>query len=139
MLLAAFTSSPWLDMAKNSLDTYYTHLNGEHAPFPMMDELCGYIDSVTDQSDKIAVYGSWDYAYLRCNRLPASKYSYQSPISDIKPEILDEFYDEVSLKRPKVFIVAKPDNRVFNFLNNHGYKEKHLSDAVSVRVFYTNP
>ncbi|MBQ6149828.1 glycosyltransferase [Candidatus Saccharibacteria bacterium] len=138
LFLTVLTANTWLDMTKNSIDTYQTYLDNKQTLYVAMDELCGYIDTTTHPSDKIAVYGSWNYAYLRCNRLPISKYSYQSPISDIKPEILDEFYDEISLKRPKIFIVAKPDNNVFTFLNNNGYKEKLLQNNASFRVFYTN-
>ena len=57
--------------------------------------------------------------------MPASRYSYQFPISEVRPSIQDEFFEDVIKNRPKVFIVqgGYVKERAIEFLDTHNYKE----------------
>lgn len=127
LFLTSLVFNVWLGFLKNSIDVYYKRNEIKNGPEDTA-QICKYIDENTTVSDKITVYGNWNNVYIKCNRLPASKYSYQFPISDINPSILDEFFGEISLKRPKIFVLehSYTNQRVLDFLNENGYIEKPL-------------
>lgn len=100
-----------------------------------------YVTSNTDKDDRITVFGNCDYIYVLSKRLPASKYSYQFPIGQVYPAIMDEFYGELDKFVPKLFVVNKQrisadrigkkqyaitQQRLIGFLSRHGY---HKVDA----------
>lgn len=93
-------------------------------------KVCEDVEQITEANDKIVVYGNWNEVYVRCNRLPASKYSYQFPISDIRSSILDEFYNDVEVSRPKVFVIQPgfADERVLSYLESNDYVEERQGE-----------
>lgn len=125
LFLVSLTFSTWLEVLKRDKSSFdKVVLN--HETIGMVDEVCEVIERYTDVSDRITVYGNWNYVYLRCNRLPASKYSYQFPISEVKREIGVEYFEEIEVNKPKVFIVQPgyDDEKVSDFLKNHDYVEE---------------
>ncbi len=101
------------------------------------DEICIMVDDFTDKSDRIVVYGNWNYIYRHCDRLPASRYSYQYPIGDIDPSIADEFFDEVLEKKPKIFVIQPGyyDGRVSKFLEQNDYDKVWAEDESGALVY----
>lgn len=63
------------------------------------------IEDHTEKEDKIAVYGNWDIIYVLSNRIHATKYSYQFPIGQVMPEIMDEYISELQKEQPKAIVV----------------------------------
>ena len=108
----------------------------------LVSEVCAQVEKYTNPSDKIAVYGNWNYIYLRCNRLPISKYSYQFPIGRIKTGIMDEYFDEIARSMPKVFVVqgngeVQPHDAGIaeNFLKNHNYVERWRDSNTNTAIY----
>ncbi|MBR5647943.1 glycosyltransferase [Candidatus Saccharibacteria bacterium] len=124
VFIVSLTYQAWFSTLSSVMSSFRNRREGE--PIPILAKTsCGVVEENTDEGDKIIVYGNLDYIYLRCNRLPASRYSFQYPIAEVRPSILDEFFNEVAKNQPKVFIVqgGYVDERVVSFLNGNGYKE----------------
>ncbi|MBR2586922.1 glycosyltransferase [Candidatus Saccharibacteria bacterium] len=122
LFLLAFPA--WKTTLRSAAISYSNRSVGE----PVANSIkaaCDYTNLKTSESDRIAVFGNRDYIYLRCNRLPASKYSYQYPISEVRPAILDEFFADISATRPKLFFVQAGYNtdRVLDYLKANDYEE----------------
>lgn len=144
LFLISLTSTSWLEVAKLSTEAFHREAKNIET-INVIDNICGYINEYTGPSDKISVYGNWNYIYLRCNRLPASKYSYQFPIGEIEPSIMNEYFDEIEMVKPKVFVEQitkwdekEPDNnseRVKEFVESNGYIEKQEEKTPGFRVY----
>ena len=125
LLLISVVYPAWLNTLKYTVNSFSHRQTGELVADSVLKP-CELIEQYTSTSDKIVVYGNRGYIYLRCNRLPASRYSYQFPIAAVRPKILEEFFDEVAEEKPKVFIVQAGyvDDGVLDFLNDNNYKEE---------------
>ncbi|MBQ3280054.1 glycosyltransferase [Candidatus Saccharibacteria bacterium] len=136
VFLISLTFGTWLEMANREVDTLNKKLRNPEA-VATTSEICKYVDKYTIASDKISVYGNWDYVYLRCNRLPASKYSYQFPIGEIDSTIMDEYFEEIKKNKPKVFVVQGIyyDETIKEFLGLHNYTEKWVEGNTGARVY----
>lgn len=127
---------PWVDMLKNTIESFDHRQIGE----PVAESLtkpCEIIESSTSPTDKISVYGNRNSIYLRCNRLPATKYSYQSPIGDVNPAILEEYFRELTDELPKIIVVQAKheDEKIRTFLNANNYNlewEEPIEDGTKV-------
>lgn len=107
----------------------YTGLNEQQI------ELRNAIESITSEDDKISVYGNYDYIYLLANRMHATRYSFQFPIGDVNPTILDEYFEQLAEEMPKVIIVTdtyKDNERINNFVNTYNYSWIYSSDNAIV-------
>ena len=124
VFLLSLTFSAWLKVSQSAVSSFLNRQEGE-AVAELVKKSCEYTEALTSSDDKIAVYGNRDYIYLRCHRLPASKYSYQFPIAAVKPAILTEFFTDISASKPKVFVVQEGyvSNEVQEYLIRNGYEE----------------
>ncbi|MEG1300329.1 MAG: hypothetical protein RSC93_06465 [Erysipelotrichaceae bacterium] len=68
------------------------------------DEISKYIQNNTSKNDTIIVMGNNAYLYYKSDRLPASKYFYQSPISNISKHISAKCISEIQSNMPSVII-----------------------------------
>lgn len=125
VVLLSLVYQDWLLVAGKFSDSVHGRGRDDSASDVVM-RICDDIGRITETDDRIAVYGNWNEIYIRCNRLPVSKYSYQFPISDIRPSILDEFYSDVEANRPKVFVIQPgfADERVLSYLEFGDYVEE---------------
>lgn len=125
VVLLSLVYQDWLLVAGKFSDSVHGRGRDDSASDVVM-RICDDIGRITETDDRIAVYGNWNEIYIRCNRLPVSKYSYQFPISEIRPSILDEFYSDVEANRPKVFVIQPgfTDERVLNYLEFGDYVEE---------------
>ena len=85
------------------------------------------IKEKTTENDKISVYGNLNIYYVLSNRMHATKYSFQYPIGEVLPSIMDEYFDQLGKEKAKLIIVSsnRYDNRIKEFLNNNNYKLIH--------------
>ena len=100
-----------------------------------IDEIVNYVDENTNEDDKILVTGNHNILYLKCDRLSASKYSYQSPIVNVRDQILIEFYDEINQEKPSVIIIPKGLEDYLDmqdFIAEHEYLEMLSNDQYTL-------
>ena len=88
-----------------------------------ISKVADIVKKETNDKDKISVYGSWDIIYLVSNRLHATKYSYQYPITKVSSEIENEYFEELDEEKPKVIVIQKKriDDRMKEFLDKNNY------------------
>lgn len=145
LFVISFTFTSWLEVVRLSTEALHRETKNMET-INTIDNICGYINKHTDRSDKISVYGNWNYIYLRCDRLPASKYSYQFPIGEIKPAIMEEYFDEIAVKKPRVFVVQverwnemdpeKNNKRVSEFIEANDYIEEKEEGVDGFKIFF---
>ena len=87
--------------------------------------ICGIIDEKVNENEPITVYGNWDIIYVLSNRKHATKYSYQFPIAEVNPEILDEYYEELSIDPPRCVVIqaGRYDERIHDYLIKYDYNK----------------
>lgn len=90
----------------------------------------------TEEDDKITVFGNWDIVYLLSGREPASKYSYQFPIGNVEPDIMEEYFQQINMTSPKAIVwqEAPEDMRMQDFIEKKDYKQVFSSEE-GVRIF----
>ena len=54
----------------------------------------------------------------------ATKYSFQFPIGNVIPKIMDEYFEQLECDKPKIIIVESKmyDARIKNYIENNNYK-----------------
>ena len=82
-----------------------------------------YVENNTDEDEAISVYGNWDIIYVLTRRKHATRYSYQFPIGEIAPEILDEYFEQLHNEQPNLIVISpeKLDDRMKEFLELNDY------------------
>lgn len=63
------------------------------------------VKEYTSANDTISVYGNWDMVYVYCERPHATKYSYQTAISRLAPDLFADYWKEMQEEQPKVIVV----------------------------------
>ncbi len=112
----------WLGLAE-SLPKIYSDRETEHTS-GVVNAVCRVIEENTSEEDRISVYGNWDIIYIRSGRVHATRYSYQYPIGDVMPGILDEYWEELERELPEVIVVqpGQYDRSMADFVTAHGYQ-----------------
>ncbi len=82
------------------------------------------IEENTEDSENISVYGNWDFIYILTNRKHATRYSYQFPISEVKPEIMEEYIRQMEEEQPPIVVVQAEckDDTISSFLEDNQYE-----------------
>ena len=124
---------------------YYLNRNGEQFD-ETIAEVCTTVSKLTSENDEISVYGTLDFIYVKTHRKHATQYSYQYPIGQIMPEIMDEYYEQLSNELPSVIVVSEyhKDDRILEFLKQNEYikvwpeniPEEEIGKVKSHYVFY---
>lgn len=99
-------------------------INGENIS-TNVNEICSTMDDYgIDEDEPISVYGNWDIIYVISKRPHATTYSYQFPIGEVMPSIMDEYMSQLEEELPAAIVVAagKYDDNISEFLGEHGYK-----------------
>ena len=89
-----------------------------------LQQVVDLVQRSTEENDSISVYGNWDIVYVLSKRKHATHYSYQFPISDIMPQIKEEYWMQLENELP-VLIVIQPgffDDDISSFLNSNDYE-----------------
>ena len=76
------------------------------------------------EDEPISVYGNWNIIYVLSKRPHATRYSYQFPIGQVMPSIMDEYMSQLKEEHPKAIVVApgKYDDNISKFLDENSYK-----------------
>ena len=95
-------------------------------------DICQALEENTSPTDPISVYGFFNHIYLICNRKSSTKYSYQTPISAVDPDILDDYYRELESHPPKAIVIYGPTayERMAEFLSLHNYEKIRPADII---------
>lgn len=82
------------------------------------------IEENTEDTEKISVYGNWNFIYILTNRSHATRYSYQFPISEVKPEIMEEYIEQMEEEQPPIVVVQAEckDDTISSFLEDNQYE-----------------
>jgi len=136
IVMVSLTYESWWEVANRGVMAIERRPRNEEI-IELVDNVCKIVEKNTNTDDKITVYGNWNLVYLRCNRLPASKYSYQFPIGDVNPDIMNEYYDDISLNRPKVFVVQShmSNDNLLEFLDINHYDKSWEENSEGVKVY----
>ncbi len=112
----------WFKLVE-SLPQIYSERETEHTS-EVVNAVCRMIEENTSAEDKISVYGNWDIIYIRSSRVHATKYSYQYPIGDVMPGILDAYWEELERELPEMIVVqqGRYDGSMSDFVMTHGYQ-----------------
>lgn len=111
----------WIPFISGLPEVY--SLRGEEKNSALVKEVCDVIRHNTHSDDKISVYGNWDIIYILSDRAHATKYSYQFPIGQVMPEIMQDYFDELREQLP-IVIVIQPgfyDDKIARFFYDNNY------------------
>jgi len=97
-----------------------------------IQEIVHLIDGCTNPGERIAVVGNYDLVYVMSKRLAVSRYSYQSPIAKVRPEIGKEFLQDLMTVRPRLVVRHRENAGVDEFLNRDGYREIYHGQTADV-------
>lgn len=117
-ILISISVSPWCNAVSSVIRDY---VNREETYRDNVQDIVELIVEYTDENDTITVWGNKNIFYLLSRRIPASKYSYQSPIAEVDNRIYEEYFEEINLNQPK-FIIITPSvdkGRMLEFLESH--------------------
>lgn len=81
------------------------------------------IDEHTSSDDAISVYGNWGFIYVISDRKHATRYSYQFPLDQVMPEIMEEYLKELHEEQPKLIVIQSGyfDDSIISFLTDNQY------------------
>ncbi|MBR2725559.1 hypothetical protein IKE97_02910 [Candidatus Saccharibacteria bacterium] len=89
-------------------------------------DVCKIVEENTNEDDKISVVGNWDLIYNKANRFSASKYSYQYNLFMVRPEIVDEYLNDLKNNKPKIIVIEPKrdpsETRILDFLEENHYE-----------------
>lgn len=121
-LLIALILPDWEDSVQNLTYAYDSKNRGKISM--TAGTVAEYVENNTTEDDCISVYGNWDIIYVLSNRKHATRYSYQYPIGDVRPEIMEEYFSQLAEVQPPVIVVQAEhfDNMIDNFLSENNYK-----------------
>lgn len=77
------------------------------------------------------MYGNWNIIYVLSNRVHATRYSYQFPIGQVMPEIMDEYMKDLQEELPKILVImsGKFDDNIHGFLDKNNYQLLYPSNV----------
>lgn len=88
-----------------------------------VQQISKIVKSKTNENDKISVYGNWNIIYVQSKRLPATKYSFQFPIGEVEPSIMNSYISQLGQELPKIIVVQKGkyNETIKTFLEKNNY------------------
>lgn len=103
-----------------------------------LEEIKEAVETYSDIGDTISVFGNKDIIYLLCDRMSASKYSFQFPIVQIRRNIYQEYLSDLERKMPKVIIIeseyAEEYEEIFKeWLEENNYRTIDERETIFVR------
>lgn len=90
-----------------------------------MNEICNILDeNGIGEDEAISVYGNWDLVYVMSTRPHATDYSYQFPIGEVMPSIMDDYMKQMQEELPRVVVVQSGcyDNNIDAFICDNDYE-----------------
>ena len=121
-LLSSIIVPNWVELIKELPDSYKNRNDKKISE--VTDTIVDYIVNNTETDDCISVYGNWDIIYVLSDRRHATRYSYQFPVAQVMPSIMDEYINQLAVEQPKVIVVTSGhwDDNITTFLYEYGYE-----------------
>ena len=112
----------WAPLISDSFYGFYQRNNSDKKSGDL-EKICQIIEENTNADTPISVYGNNDIFYILSDRPHATQYSYQFPISNFMPEIMDKYFEQLEEQLPKVIVVPPSycDDRIKQFLMVNDY------------------
>jgi hypothetical protein len=131
----------WIDLTQNIPYIYESKDEGHISE--TVYTISDIINSTVDENDAISVYGNWNIIYIISNHIHATRYSYQSPVAFIMPEIMNEYITSLQEEAPKIIVVQQGhyDSIIENFLAENGYHilwSENDDEPTKGALVYTN-
>ena len=119
--LSTIVFQDWIGIAV-AVPSIYSKRNEDHKS-EEEKIIADIVNTYTDESEAISVYGNWDYIYVIANRRHATRYSYQFPIGQVMPSLMEEYMEELQEELPPLIIIQEGflDDNITNFLNINQY------------------
>lgn len=120
LLTTTFISS-WKDMVLSIpavyADRYENHLSDE------VRNVYEVVYYMSDPSRPISVFGNWDTIYVLTGRTHATRYSFQVPIGEVDPSIMEDYFAQLQDELPQTIVVYCQywRDEMDQFLANNGY------------------
>ena len=121
----------------NSIPSYYSNKDNEQFD-DTTKQVCEKVVELTSEDDAISVYGNWDIVYVKSQRKHATKYSYQFPIGQVMPEIMDEYMKQLEEEQPPVIVVTNYDDNIQEFLEDNEYEKVWPEENGEETIDYNN-
>lgn len=120
-LMAKIVVPVWAPIISELSQSLYERNGGKKSDD--IENLCRFINENTDVNDCISVYGNADLVYVLCGRSHATQYSYQFPIGEVMPEIMDDYFRQLEEQLPEVIAIQPSyyNERIEQFLQNNNY------------------
>lgn len=137
LVLIIFTHSIQIDTllvssTQTVISTYLNRNNYVERP-ENIDDIVLFIKNNTLTTDKITVYGSRNIFYVLSQRLPASRYSYLFPISDLDLKILQEYFLDLEVNKPQIIVLPKSTTNhielIMEFIDENNYSKVQEFDS----------
>ena len=127
--LSMIITPNWVTIIEGIVSKYEAK-NDNHRS-DVTNNIVNLIDDRTEENDTISVYGNWDIIYVLSNRVHATRYSYQFPIGQVMPEIMDEYMKDLQEELPNVVVISPGhlDDNIQGFLDKNNYQLLYSSNT----------
>ncbi len=121
-LLWMVVISDWMGVVQN-IPAIYKDRNSDHLS-ATMTEVVDIIQELTDENDSISVYGNWNAVYIISGRRHATRFSFQFPVGNIDPAIMDEYWTQLQEELPTVIVITAGyyTDDIKQFVTNNDYE-----------------
>lgn len=121
-LLPVLILPNWLDLVKKAPDKFEARKENQLTDVTLF--VADLVQEHVAEDEPISVYGNWNYIYILTNRRHATRYSFQFPIGQVRPEFMEEYLTQLKEEAPKILVVAKGyyDETIEHFLGANEYQ-----------------
>lgn len=139
-VLNVLMTPTWIDLIKSIPVSY--EQRAEKQVSPLYNNITEVINTYSSENDSISVYGNYDFIYVHSHRKHATRYSYQFPIGQVMPQIMEEYMEQLQAELPVIIIVQQNryDDNISQFLNQNSYSfvwgQYGELDAGGILIFY---
>ena len=127
--LSVVIAPDWIETAEGIAGKY--EARNEIHRTAVTNDIVNRVSEFTNEDDRISVYGSWDIIYILSNRAHATRYSYQFPIGQVVPEIMNDYMYSLQEELPKAIVIqsGRYDDSIKAFLSENNYAMLYSSDS----------
>ena len=121
-LLAMIILPQWMNLIA-AVPAFFENKDAYHIS-DTVRTVVSLVEDLTAEEETITVYGNWNLIYVLSHRIPASRYSYQVPIGDVNPQIIQDYMQDIKEQLPAVAVIQAEhyDERISSFLSEENYK-----------------
>lgn len=94
-----------------------------------INEVVTIVKSETAEDDVITVLGNWNIIYVLSERLSASKYSYQAPLTEVNPIIAEKYFTDLEQSKPKLIVITS------DYYDETSYEYQKMMDFITTNNY----